>query len=313
MDDASDIPDRPKTPLQRHVRIESDLFCRHCGYNLYTQPVHTDERLGLLIVRCPECGRFESANAASNATRPWVLRIATILLAFWAFSLITLIAFGTFGLGGLQVAHVESLSQRYWVTPDGEVVDNRWDPQSRQIQWVRVSDGTVMQVSGGLSPSRQRSFHLPPEIREYKVASAMIIGGMLLAPFLFAVLLVTLMWHVPRRRHWVFLVLPWLAAAFLLAIFHIDESDSRGDGGTADVAASVGPILGFAALEQTLMMLAGTFAGRPIARFLLTIFIPPRPRQALAFLWTVDGKAPPSPAQYLPVGVDRRADAAGHR
>ncbi|MDB5300946.1 MAG: hypothetical protein JWO87_2609, partial [Phycisphaerales bacterium] len=41
--------------------IHTDTFCESCGYNLHTQAVVRDERLGLLICRCPECGRWAAA------------------------------------------------------------------------------------------------------------------------------------------------------------------------------------------------------------------------------------------------------------
>jgi hypothetical protein len=43
---------------------------------------------------------------------------------------------------------------------------------------------------------------------------------------------------------------------------------------------------------QSLGVVLGIFLGRPIARTLVRMLIPPKPRQALTFLWTIDGKTP---------------------
>jgi hypothetical protein len=39
--------------------------------------------------------------------------------------------------------------------------------------------------------------------------------------------------------------------------------------------------------------LLGIYLGRPLARGIVTLLLPPRLRQVLAFLWLVDGKQPP--------------------
>lgn len=44
---------------------------------------------------------------------------------------------------------------------------------------------------------------------------------------------------------------------------------------------------------QVIGGLAGATLGRPAARLFSTLFVPPRARQALGFLWLADGKAPP--------------------
>jgi len=41
-------------PVIGHV--QTDTFCEGCGYNLHTQAVVREARLGILICRCPECG-----------------------------------------------------------------------------------------------------------------------------------------------------------------------------------------------------------------------------------------------------------------
>ncbi|HBS28777.1 MAG TPA: hypothetical protein DEB06_04850 [Phycisphaerales bacterium] len=65
---------------------------------------------------------------------------------------------------------------------------------------------------------------------------------------------------------------------------------------------------------QILGGLLGAAFGRPIARLLATLFIPPRTRQALGFLWLADGKTPPRLAgvadkAVTPAANDHHPDA----
>lgn len=275
----------PQRPLEAHARIEADLFCDQCGYNLYTQAVRRDERLGILIVRCPECGRFQPAGVASNAQKLWLSRFSSILIAFWCLFLLAIIVLGGMGLGGLQVAHVESLTSSEYIAPGGVNAYRQWDAQAQKVIWYSSETGKPIE---GQTPEWRRTFLPMADVFRDKVASLLIVFLMLLAPLVFGGLLATLMWHIPRRRYWIGLLLPFIAAVCIIASIHINESDRGGK------ISMVAAIVGAAAIEQASLMLIGALLGRTVARFFATLLVPPRPRQAIAFLWTVDGKPPPS-------------------
>src|SRR4051794_38523229 len=78
-----DSPRGPLRPLQRFTQLEADTFCQECGYNLHGQPVSQDERLGILLVRCPECGKHHPAGYQTTASSIWTARIATAFLVLW--------------------------------------------------------------------------------------------------------------------------------------------------------------------------------------------------------------------------------------
>ena len=61
--------EHPGTRAAPVACIDLDRFCEGCAYNLRTLPVYRDERTGIPVVRCPECGRFQSANDASTVAR----------------------------------------------------------------------------------------------------------------------------------------------------------------------------------------------------------------------------------------------------
>lgn len=289
--DRDDPPFSPQRPLEKHARIEADLFCANCGYNLHTQPVRRDERLGILVVRCTECGRFQPAGVASNAARVWLSRLAAIILALWIIG-VTGFAIGAgFGMAGLQVAHVELLTTGGWFAPDGTRAYPSWDPTTRKRIWVSRDDVNLGIVG---EPLWRRTLQPDREIVDHKAIAALIFSLMMLAPLIFGGVMGVLMWHVPRGRYWLLWAIPVVAGAIVVAVFHVDEAERGGN--TPLVAA----VVGGAIVEQILMIALGTRLGRPVARFLASLFVPPRPRQALAFLWTCDGRPPPATFQPSP-------------
>ena len=68
-------------------------------------------------------------------------------------------------------------------------------------------------------------------------------------------------------------------------IFRVNEEYNDIFGWTAWVA------LGYA-IWQGVFVVLGTRIGRPVARGLLRMFLPPKARQHFSFLWNVDGKQP---------------------
>lgn len=65
------------------ARFELDAFCETCAYNLRGQEVWKDERLGLLICRCPECGTHQPANQSLPSKRLWVKWFTPAVLIVW--------------------------------------------------------------------------------------------------------------------------------------------------------------------------------------------------------------------------------------
>src|SRR5438093_4740973 len=110
MTDTLTDPLPPLKPQEKHARLEVDVFCVECGYNLHSQTVVRDERLGIFVCRCPECGRFHPAGVGVTATTTWAARLATMLLAFWVLIVLFALFWVVIGLGAVQVAFVEDLT-----------------------------------------------------------------------------------------------------------------------------------------------------------------------------------------------------------
>jgi hypothetical protein len=58
--------------------------------------------------------------------------------------------------------------------------------------------------------------------------------------------------------------------------------------------------IGIETAIQALGLLIGVLIGRKVSRAIARTIIPPKPRQALAFLWSVDGKKLPLEVTNLP-------------
>lgn len=247
-------------PLGRYGQLETDAFCSACGYNLHGQDVLLDERLGFLICRCPECGRFSPAGAGTSANSVWLSRFGSVLLLGWIVIVLGVTVSLGFALGGMQVGFVESY---LWYESQPKV--------GFAGSWAYTT-----QPPAGTDPR-----NLPGEgLAILLCAAALAIG------FVAGLLCVTFMWHWPRRRYLLLILLPVAAVAFVLSIFLTEPSYRFVQAWCVQGA--------FTMLAcESLGILLGIRFGRPLARVIIRSIVPPRPRQLLAFLWHVDGKRLP--------------------
>ena len=240
--------------------IQTDTFCQGCGYNLHTQAVMREERLGILVCRCPECGRFAPAGIATTATRVWLNRLILLLLVFWMLFILSLFALCSTFLGMIAYGHV-------------------------------MNDVRVAQV--GVSNARGRSlpvysiYHPEPgdkdaaerEVYEQIAMAAVAVALGVFTGGLFSVVL----WHLKaglRALAW----LPPLVGCSVAALAWVNDPMA-----VMIWRWGLWQIVGYFVLECAAVGV-GLMLGRPIARGLLRILLPPAPRQHLAFLWTIDGK-----------------------
>lgn len=283
--------------------IEVDTFCMGCHYNLHGQVVSIDERLGFPVCRCPECGKFHPAGTGVTASAIWVRRFATLLLFVW----IAIVLAAVIGIGGiaagLDIASVGVYTEYFDATPDGQPVE--FVPSSAAVP----GGGVAGYVSGGGAPGGGANFikgthTIAPQVRSFAklrpwyvdpknnydsgpVAMVLLSAGSLVLGFIAAMACVSFLWHWPRRRYGWALIIAIVPAGLSMIPF-----------GTADEFQFARldcllHVLSQASL-QMLGMLAGILLGRPLARQIARTIIPPKPRQALAFLWSVDGKKPPA-------------------
>jgi hypothetical protein len=240
--------------------LQADTFCQGCGYNLHTQAVMRDARLGILVCRCPECGRFAPAGLATTAARVWLNRLILLLLVFWMLFIVALFALCTTFLG---------------IAAYGHVMNN---VRFSQVG-VPKAPGRSVYVYAIYTPqpadkdAAERQLYEQVAMALLAVALGTITGG------LFSVVL----WHLKsswRALAWI----PPLLGCGIAAVAWVNDP-------WAVLIWRWGLcwIVAYYFLESAAVG-AGLLLGRPIARGLLRILLPPAPRQHLAFLWTVDGK-----------------------
>jgi len=245
--------------------IETDVFCEGCGYNLHTQAVMRDPRLGVLVCRCPECGRYGAAGRSTSAARTWLNRFGTALLVVWVLFLLGFFALCTLFLGVVAYGHTMDMTQ-----------------------WVPTGPVTTMPASGPFLPRYQYvireipandTFELARARQESRILStiAIVLGlivGMVYSAFL---------WHAKGWRRLFAFLPPLVGCGAAAMIFANDPMTMQiRDWGVAHIAEYLPWECGAVGV--------GLLIGRPIARFALQILVPPKLRQHLSALWTVDGK-----------------------
>lgn len=239
--------------------IQTDTFC-DCGYNLHTQAVMRDARLGILVCRCPECGRFTPAGQATTATRVWLNRLILLFLGLWMLFIVALFALCTLFLGMVAYGHVMS-----------------------NVKFVQVgvpnAPGRSIYVYAIDTPRASDKDAAERRMFEQIVMASLAIALGAFAGGLFSVVL----WHL--KSGW--RALAWIPPVFgcgVAAVIWVNEP-------MAIMIWRWGLrwIVGYSLIESAAVAI-GLLVGRPIARGVLRILLPPNPRQHLAFLWTVDGK-----------------------
>ncbi len=245
--------------------IELDRFCEACGYNLRTLPVYRDERTGVAMARCPECGQYHPANDASTAMKPWMLRVTSLLLIGWIVSLVWLY----FMLGAAEVGVSVGMLNELTLT------------------------GTyrTIQTPTGISAITITRSYGPLQLRPRSAEDNLFIGFMYMVSFLVAfasgTLAVVVFPHW-RRSAYIALVFAFpLIAATIATVVWRNEGRDLWIWGMQHIVAHAG--------TQLFGGILGVLLGRPFARAAVTILLPPSIRPRLAYLWLADNKPFPSP------------------
>jgi hypothetical protein len=248
-------------PLIGH--IQTDTFCESCGYNLHTQAVLRDERLGILVCRCPECGRFAPAGHATAARQIWLNRLGIGLLVVWVIFLLWLFGMCSLFLG--MSAYGNLMNQVQWIAPPPTTM-----PVNRMVTLASYH----YELRNASSPEEAI------EQRNSAILMATLAGALgMLTGGLFAVLL----WHSKNWRRLLAFAPPLIGVWFAIIGWQNDRMTILiRDWGLNRLIAYM--------LLECGAVAVGLWLGRPIARTALKILLPPKLLQHLAFLWTTDGK-----------------------
>ncbi len=257
-------PEAAETQAAPSACIELDRFCGNCGYNLRTLPVYHDDRTGIPVVRCTECGRFQSANDASTASRPWLDRLTLLALGLWVLSIAAVFANLCLAEGAMSYANLDELTEHA---------------------------GSNVRRIGNLTVRDWVDHSTPLEVNTEYPAYEFFIAAMLFGSFMIA--FTCGMFAVIAVPHWrvavyaaLVVAMPVVAGGVVAAVWKY-ETPHLFLWGIRFITAHAG--------TQLLGGLAGIAFGRRLARLAVHVFLPPSVRPRLAYLWLADGKPFPSP------------------
>lgn len=290
------------TQPQRVGVIETDLFCDRCGFNLYTQAVTRDERLDLLIVRCPECGGHQSAHLRTTSASKWLNRLALLGMLGWVAVTLAFVVGLFFLFMGTLAAADGSLTRRMLETVDGRPVYANYQNTggTRSVQFLLEGSRTEVPAADVRQVLRIRSGIIPADgITGTFLETLLFTAVLALVVFACGAVLACGSWFWKPGRHYVWLVVPVLAYVLVQILRVSDATTYNYNGVRIATDRSLSSILDAGVFAAGLATLAlGLAFGRPFARLALRLFVPPGPRQLFAFLWHCDHK--PFPLQTTP-------------
>jgi hypothetical protein len=194
-----------------------------------------------------------------TAARPWLNRLATLLLLIW----IVLVVSGAAAIVYLQFACIA-------ISPE------------KLIGWHHLPR-SITDTPGYTGPHFKDVIR--PMNRKRKKFVAGVIAGSLGLGFVGAVFATVVLYHWPRQYYFILvLAVPVLMGIFAYCIWKI---------GTPNVIYSLLPLISANTIAQMLGGASGVILGRPLARLIIRVLLPPRLRPYLAFLWLVDGRQVP--------------------
>ncbi len=240
--------------------VEVDRYCPNCAYNLRTQPVRRDGPTQLLVARCPECGSFDAVANTMTAAKPWLSRLATLGLLIWILALLGSIFGLSFAQGAVTVGTLSGFTM-----------------------WQQIADPTV--PGGTFRSTYQRVLKPDYRTHDYEFIMTMAVFGSFVLAFLLIAILVVACHHWRRAVIGCFAVVHTLVVSMLVWEIWKYDMQTLFDWGKQY-------IIGFT-IVRLIGALAAVWAGRPLARLTVRIFLPPRIRSVLAFLWLADGMEPP--------------------
>ncbi len=268
--------------------LVADRACSRCAFNLIGQTIVREPRYDLLIVRCPECGTVAALHEYPLLGR-WANRWAAMAAGLWFLVLtaatigISAIIFG-FTVGTHHLTS-QTVAQRIATAYESHL--RATNPQSQTTgwwnidqQWWATFDKATLTADGIMRAMDWRGFAI------------WIVAFLVLVPL-------SCVWSVllAHRRGpsllATYLTMPAIAAIFMgLSRVGTQWSPNASDLAINEVMPVVLPLC----LAFSMIPLAvGALIGRPLARLLLTLWLPPRLRVPLSFLWLCDGKTPPKP------------------
>ncbi|MFN3167217.1 MAG: hypothetical protein ACE37H_09170 [Phycisphaeraceae bacterium] len=273
--------------------VELDRYCAACGYNLRQQAIRRDPATRLLLCQCPECGAFEPANTLTTATRGWFRGLVVFAWLVWLVLWLNLVGWSVFGVTALAVVSGDTRQQ--WVEIENvnpnDLVENDAIKNYRQ----QVSQHNAAGHAGPMSFYKSNAMALRPMRSDDKwvlglcIALAAAIGGVMTTITAVAIP------HWPRWGYVLFACAWPLVGVF---IFHALIWPELYDWRIVTVGLMQWHLRCAITIQTTALAtsLLAVWLGRPVARGVIRLIVPPNRRGAFAYLWLADGKTQPKTA-----------------
>ena len=264
-------------------RIEGVRPCLQCGHDLNGQPILKEPDLGLLLARCPECGR-----AAALVEHPtlgvWGRRLGVLVLTTIVGVVVILSIVTAASMFGVTMGMFQELSSDARVTLGQMIPENTWQVTE---DWWRAN-GTAAR------PVMWRA--VDPWNPDVMTLGIIFLLLSLIAGVLWSGVLLGVRWRwLPLFgigigvSSWALTWLPVLTTRNAQGLsFPVSTRDF--------VMREMLPLVGLGVTAfLTLSLVVGLLVGRPILRAAVGFILPARSRRMLRPLWDVDGLDPEVP------------------
>ncbi len=292
-----------------------DRPCARCGFNLTGQHVIREPHYAMLVVICPECGTPAALQEYPLLGR-WAARWGALLAAVWVLFILALLAATVGASCGFAVLSTEMAGERFgkyiaelhleWLKQDPSVRTPAPDPTTTASQANFIAQGAhpYSRIDSNWWAAQDLSLLLQKSGGWW----AMFDWGIVYA-WLGAFLPLTaagIVWsialsHVRRRRLWIVIPVVYAIVVAILAVVWSAEGPRSSRAWSwntgRDLAGEVYfvPAIAMTIGAEMIAVFVGLMVGRPLARGLVRMFLPPKRRAPMSFLWTCDGKEPPRP------------------
>lgn len=263
--------------------IEVDRFCDGCGYNLRGQAVRRDTRTKLLLCRCPECGQFHHAREQATVGRAWLNRLAMLGLLIWIGTVAGTVVMLGFAQALITTVPLEEFTIRRHIPVTSQPGTQPSTAAPTVFQIGAAGQVTLSMPSG--TTTTYRAHYTVNEDWPYKSEfTALMLASSFGTGVTLAVLLVVVCHHWRRWGYYVPVVLVTVAPALIVFSWWRAMAPELTWWGAWYITAHAAAFLAGG--------LTGIRVGRPLARLVANLLLPPKLRAPLAFLWLVDGKSP---------------------
>lgn len=287
-------PAAPGAAEQRVFEVVGDRPCAKCQFNLSGQVVVREPHYGMLIARCPECGT-PAALQEYPFLGKWATRAGYALAVWWLLVMAGLLL-GTAGIGAMMSEelardlarpyseHVQSAYNSFVAAQGPPNPGQSWPMANQQAVtwWGGQNAARLFDVAGGWSGAISW--------RALWFAWYMVLA-MGCCGVAFSVAAPHARW---RGRVVLTLLVAGLGAAFLMLEVQTSARYAYFAGPFWSAWHHlVVPLGGLSLGIAAACFFGGMVAGRPVARRVAVLLLPPRLRGPLGFLWRADGKGMP--------------------